>query len=242
MNHRALALRVPVADIEVQASPCCINVVAHHVVCELQRVKDARAEDCSPSSLPLTHAYRKGVERLPDRHRLSGGSEMQDQQGAHENCQRDCHPGPLIHVVSQARRPLRSRITLWTPRKQSRARPKTSQPDKKWKNPSAYSTPNHRPMRPVITMRPAFETIAMGRTAATRTNCIQNLGSMRYAQAVPRATKVISDRIPLQASVTPSVMRLRWMTLPSSKIGTPRRSSAQAPVSAAMFWSLAVVA
>ena len=46
-------------------------------------------------------------------------------------------------------------------------------------------------------------------------------GRARAAQARARASSEMSDRMPLQASVTPSEMWLRWMTFPSMRTGTP---------------------
>src|SRR6266481_2819647 len=178
MNPGALPLCVPVADVEVHASTGSIAVVTHHIVLELQLVQDLRTEDRSGASLPLPERRRKRVERLPDWHSFSRGPQLQDEQSAEENRERHGGSNCLIHAVSQFSRGLTARSMPWTASRQRMARTKTSQPEKKWKNPSAYSTPNHRPTRPVITMRPALATMVMGRTETTSTICIQRLGSI----------------------------------------------------------------
>lgn len=58
VNRRTIPLRVPVPDVEVELSPSSIDVLAHHVVGELQLTQDYRAEDGSFPRLPLPERRR----------------------------------------------------------------------------------------------------------------------------------------------------------------------------------------
>jgi hypothetical protein len=69
--------------------------------------------------------------------------------------------------------------------------------------------PKDWPMSPVATMRAALAAIVIGIAAATRIDIAMKFGSVRYAHATASASSEMSERMPLQASATPSVARLK---------------------------------
>ena len=72
---------------------------------------------------------------------------------------------------------------------------------------------------PVAVTRRAFTKMAMGIQESIKIVLCQKDFLMKYANTVPRASKEIRDRIPLQASATASVVSASLIIFPSRKTG-----------------------
>jgi hypothetical protein len=100
MRLGALPLAVPIGDEEPEAPARRILVSAHEIVFCLQDVEDVQLEKDPFARLPVAHGSGKAIKTLPNRHGLTRGPELQYQQGANQERERQSHPDGLIHGTS----------------------------------------------------------------------------------------------------------------------------------------------
>src|SRR5215831_10306075 len=130
MGLGPLPLAVPVTNEEEDAPTQGVLVAAHQVVFRPENVQGVQIEEHPFAGLPLAHRVREAVEALPDRYRLTRRAEMQQQESADQEHERQPHPHRLLHGVRLARRAWTRRIILCTPRRHRNAKTKTSQLEK----------------------------------------------------------------------------------------------------------------
>src|SRR5262245_1962209 len=127
MRLGALALAVPVGNEEENAPTRGVLVAAHEIVFRSENIQGIQIEEHTFARLPLAHRAREAVEALPDRYRLTRRAEVQHQQRADQERERQPKPHRLLHGITFSLRAWTRRIALWTPRRHRNAKTKTSQ-------------------------------------------------------------------------------------------------------------------
>ena len=104
-----------------------------------------------------------------------------------------------------------------------------TQPENSWKKPSAACGLIHSAARPVPATRAAFAAIATGTASTARTTRAQSRGSVSFPRTIASVSSETSERMPLHASTTSSVVVGSTRMLPSRSTGTPLADSTASP-------------